>query len=126
MLRRPPRSTRTATLVPYTTLFRSVSDRVAGSLQRGAGRIGGGIGTVRDGAARVVDRGFGGAERVVGRGVDVADALVRGRFGVGGDRVGGLGGLVLRVLAARGEAGGGKHGDGRDDRFLHATTSLLN
>src|SRR3546814_1129420 len=25
MLRRPPRSTRTATLVPYTTLFRSVS-----------------------------------------------------------------------------------------------------
>src|SRR3546814_8941045 len=82
--------------------------------------------SVRDGAARVVDRGFGGAERVVGRGVDVADALVRGRFGVGGDRVGGLGGLVLRVLAARGEAGGGKHGDGRDDRFLHAKTSLLN
>src|SRR3546814_16973526 len=101
MLRRPPRSTRTATLVPYTTLFRSVSDRVAGSLQRGAGRIGGGIGTVRDGAARVVDRGFGGAERVVGRGVDVADAVVRGRFGVGGDRVGGLGGLVLSVLAAQ-------------------------
>src|SRR3546814_3629234 len=96
MLRRPPRSTRTATLVPYTTLFRSVSDRVAGILQRGAGRIGGGIGTVRDGAARVVDRGFGGAERVVGRGVDVADALVRGRFGVGGDRGTGMSPSFIR------------------------------
>src|SRR3546814_20510275 len=27
MIRRPPRSTRTDTLFPYTTLFRSVSDR---------------------------------------------------------------------------------------------------
>src|SRR3546814_16893185 len=126
MLRRPPRSTRTATLVPYTTLFRSVSDRVAGSLQRGAGRIGGGIGTVRDGAARVVDRGFGGAERVVGRDVDVADDLVRGRFCVGGDRVGGLRGLVLRVLAARGGAGGGKPGDGREHSFCPAQPPLCN
>src|SRR3546814_8897413 len=29
MLRRPPRSTRTDTLVPYTTLFRSLGDRGA-------------------------------------------------------------------------------------------------
>src|SRR3546814_17975466 len=37
MIRRPPRSTRTDTLFPYTTLFRSVlaSGRVLVSLQRG-------------------------------------------------------------------------------------------
>src|SRR3546814_15752758 len=40
MIRRPPRSTRTDTLFPYTTLFRSAEDRVAGGafgarLQRG-------------------------------------------------------------------------------------------
>src|SRR3546814_10388310 len=31
MIRRPPRSTRTDTLFPYTTLFRSVSRREAGA-----------------------------------------------------------------------------------------------
>src|SRR3546814_1912372 len=30
MIRRPPRSTRTDTLVPYTTLFRSLFERLAG------------------------------------------------------------------------------------------------
>src|SRR3546814_3780610 len=40
MIRRPPRSTRTDTLFPYTTLFRSAEDRVArgafgARLQRG-------------------------------------------------------------------------------------------
>src|SRR3546814_14544249 len=34
MIRRPPRSTRTGTLFPYTTLFRS-TDAVAGSLELG-------------------------------------------------------------------------------------------
>src|SRR3546814_5445474 len=29
MIRRPPRSTRTDTLLPYTTLFRSIADRQA-------------------------------------------------------------------------------------------------
>src|SRR3546814_10287354 len=37
MIRRPPRSTRTDTLFPYTTLFRS--DRPRGCLRRGAGRL---------------------------------------------------------------------------------------
>src|SRR3546814_5260685 len=32
MIRRPPRSTRTDTLFPYTTLFRSTSGRVDGDL----------------------------------------------------------------------------------------------
>src|SRR3546814_5606037 len=36
MIRRPPRSTRTDTLFPYTTLFRS--DRDATKLMRGRGR----------------------------------------------------------------------------------------
>src|SRR3546814_1250607 len=34
MIRRPPRSTRTYTLFPYTTLFRSVMDRVIPKLLR--------------------------------------------------------------------------------------------
>src|SRR3546814_4131671 len=40
MIRRPPRSTRTDTLFPYTTLFRSPSDRGrrAQLLQKGAGQ----------------------------------------------------------------------------------------
>src|SRR3546814_17956654 len=37
MIRRPPRSTRTATLFPYTTLFRSAS-RHAGPARRPRGR----------------------------------------------------------------------------------------
>src|SRR3546814_12256594 len=34
MIRRPPRSTRTDTLFPYTTLFRSVFSQVVGAPQR--------------------------------------------------------------------------------------------
>src|SRR3546814_8759714 len=33
MIRRPPRSTRTDTLFPYTTLFRSVHDRIVQQFQ---------------------------------------------------------------------------------------------
>src|SRR3546814_10162679 len=32
MIRRPPRSTRTDTLFPYTTLFRSLFDRISGRI----------------------------------------------------------------------------------------------
>src|SRR3546814_17669547 len=35
MIRRPPRSTRTDTLFPYTTLFRSILDDDAGAFQVG-------------------------------------------------------------------------------------------
>src|SRR3546814_15537194 len=38
MIRRPPRSTRTDTLFPYTTLFRSLAAR--GGLRRGALQVG--------------------------------------------------------------------------------------
>src|SRR3546814_1783664 len=41
MIRRPPRSTRTDTLFPYTTLFRSLRDRLQGAVpdlaEKGAG-----------------------------------------------------------------------------------------
>src|SRR3546814_2436759 len=39
MIRRPPRSTRTDTLFPYTTLFRSMSQRVAITQQQRAATI---------------------------------------------------------------------------------------
>src|SRR3546814_13006530 len=48
MIRRPPRSTRTDTLFPYTTLFRSEADHLAQVALQGVARIG------REG--RVVDR----------------------------------------------------------------------
>src|SRR3546814_11146909 len=37
MIRRPPRSTRTDTLFPYTTLFRSLADLVPGRRKEGVG-----------------------------------------------------------------------------------------
>src|SRR3546814_14922948 len=40
MLRRPPRSTRTDTLFPYTTLFRSRAGRLAAQFRIGEERIG--------------------------------------------------------------------------------------
>src|SRR3546814_8469029 len=42
MIRRPPRSTRTDTLFPYTTLFRSLDPAGAGGPDRPAGGQGGG------------------------------------------------------------------------------------
>src|SRR3546814_1001845 len=42
MIRRPPRSTRTDTLFPYTTLFRSNPPRAARDRDRRAGRVGAG------------------------------------------------------------------------------------
>src|SRR3546814_13660271 len=40
MIRRPPRSTRTDTLFPYTTLFRSVIERQLDNINVGAKNIG--------------------------------------------------------------------------------------
>src|SRR3546814_3071139 len=39
MIRRPPRSTRTDTLFPYTTLFRSIADRRVGRIEGQAGEV---------------------------------------------------------------------------------------
>src|SRR3546814_4746871 len=63
MIRRPPRSTLTDTLFPYTTLFRSIADsreiarqervvRVRGRIA-GIGRIGGGGGIAQHGQGSV-------------------------------------------------------------------------
>src|SRR3546814_12991699 len=38
MIRRPPRYTRTGTLFPYTTLFRSLEEKAVGELARAAGK----------------------------------------------------------------------------------------
>src|SRR3546814_13052178 len=38
MIRRPPKSTRTDTLLPYTTLFRSAGNRFAGARSQRSGR----------------------------------------------------------------------------------------
>src|SRR3546814_9784254 len=47
MIRRPPRSTRTDTLCPYTTFFRSAQDGDTGVRQAGIARPGGGEPTAR-------------------------------------------------------------------------------
>src|SRR3546814_6866336 len=54
MKRRPPRSTRTDTLFPYTTLFRSVASGLA-EPTRDEGRRGGDV-LVLDGASDKVDK----------------------------------------------------------------------
>src|SRR3546814_16314707 len=47
MIRRPPRSTRTDTLFPYTTLFRSVRDRLQQPDPALAAGDGAGVGVLR-------------------------------------------------------------------------------
>src|SRR3546814_3028058 len=73
MIRRPPRSTRTDTLFPYTTLFRSPG---AGGAGRGI-RVRRGIGAVTGRAGGRAPRA--GDDRGCGRSVRVAD--VRGAVG---------------------------------------------
>src|SRR3546814_7567097 len=54
MIRRPPRSTRTDTLFPYTTLFRSARRSAADDdeRRRGAGAAAAGDGVPRDGSGQ--------------------------------------------------------------------------
>src|SRR3546814_11317328 len=56
MRRRPPRSTRTDTLFPYSTLFRSALDRIAAD-EPGDLRLGAGGGVVERAAALAVVEG---------------------------------------------------------------------
>src|SRR3546814_2070999 len=113
MIRRPPRSTRTDTLVPYTTRFRAGADlRGLRWHQGGGGRRGGGGLRRRLGGARRRD---GGGSRVRGRGRGVVHR--RG----GGARLRGRGGrLELRADLAPGE------GRGQVERTrVHALRGLL-
>src|SRR3546814_12506017 len=87
MIRRPPRATRTDTLFPYTTLFRSASVRGAQAAER-CGRTGGceqslvGADDECDDGGRFLDRSF--ADRCQWRG-DVR------RYDAAGDRAPRLG-----------------------------------
>src|SRR3546814_4222258 len=77
MIRRPPRSTRTDTLFPYTTLFRSVrhrrvvlEDEVLADVRGGAGGIAVAVGDRRGQGDQVVGRQ---ARRLVGSAVGRMD-----------------------------------------------------
>src|SRR3546814_19526345 len=76
MIRRPPRSTRTDTLFPYTTLFRSLAFRI--------------LGVVFDQRVDV------GKTHVVGAGGDALQRTGRALAGVDGDVE--AGGLVIALL----------------------------
>src|SRR3546814_4883265 len=101
MIRRPPRSTRTDTLFPYTTLFRSAGFGQLFARQRRVGRaeIDGACLDLGDAAARadrlVVDLVAGGGV-VVGRplGDQRKDERCAGAGNVGGDLVAGVGRCV--------------------------------
>src|SRR3546814_18287208 len=76
MIRRPPEPTRTSTLVPYTTLFRSDVDHrapavVAVARQLGQGELDG----AADGGAAAGEK----ARRVVDRRREIGDAVLVGQ-----------------------------------------------
>src|SRR3546814_7623579 len=73
MIRRPPRSTRTDTLFPYTTLFRSYETRAA----RRRGRMGITAAPIGDAAA---DAGQAGTGRFITPGFKLGFALVTSLF----------------------------------------------
>src|SRR3546814_2634003 len=58
MIRRPPRSTRTDTLFPYTTLFRSIPDprAVAAHLHQAVDRQGAAVGLHHEGVATDIEQ----------------------------------------------------------------------
>src|SRR3546814_5017938 len=74
MIRRPPRSTRTDTLFPYTTLFRSLGARLLSPARRGGADHLGGDGHLAVRAWLAV--GAGPMDRCAGRGLEAGD---RGR-----------------------------------------------
>src|SRR3546814_9188812 len=63
MIRLPPRSTRTDTLFPYTTLFRSVRDEVGAGIHVDDPRLRGIDGAVPAAAERLVERDVVGGDR---------------------------------------------------------------
>src|SRR3546814_16249959 len=63
MIRLPPRSTRTDTLFPYTTLFRSVRDEVGAGIHVDDPRLRGIDGAVPAAAERLVQRDVVGGDR---------------------------------------------------------------
>src|SRR3546814_13893667 len=82
MIRRPPRSTRTDTLFPYTTLFRSIDAAITARLASGwtLGRLDRTMKAIlRAGAYALIARGDVPVGAVVSEYVDVAKAFFDGR-----------------------------------------------
>src|SRR3546814_8246325 len=116
MIRRPPRSTRTDTLFPYTTLFRSRSSKPQRKGSRRneisrnddcrarARRTGGGANRSRDRLVRLFARGAVGAgsgrRRIYGDGQQPVQPDRR----IGDDRLDGRSGAARRVRARTGGA----------------------
>src|SRR3546814_5757207 len=65
MIRRPPRSTRTDTLFPYTTLFRSAQAGLQHRADAGIGDLDGDLAETPAGTAQQQDDDGGAVERVV-------------------------------------------------------------
>src|SRR3546814_10001793 len=108
MIRRPPRSTRTATLFPYTTLFRSPGEQRALGVEVVVGRpVAGGV---PDGIDRAVETSE--AHRRVLRQGEEREAAAH-RLAVGGDR-----------LEARAHAGGDLLAD-RSEEHTSELQSLM-
>src|SRR3546814_3088936 len=105
MIRLPPRSTRTDTLLPYTTLFRSLADvDVAGPVRGGEGET---VPFVEQGLAQVVEHVLGAdpgravGARVTGQ-ADLFDVLEEGVKQFVGTAVAAvLAGVVVQRLARR-------------------------
>src|SRR3546814_1041142 len=112
MIRRPPRSTRTDTLFPYTTLFRSISPCLKPRLSPDSlEELGEVLGQVEVGCSGLVVDTVGAAERVRARG---SGLLLRG--GLLGRRLGRvardallLALLLLLLLALAGAAAHARH-----------------
>src|SRR3546814_7535842 len=116
MIRRPPRSTRTDTLVPYTTLFRSAQVTIDGEtlIARGKDRA---VEQARETAGEAVPI-FG---EQIGR--ELIDRDDDEQFRRGCHRRGGGGCRWRAILRDAGRSSGAKHERGhRDERFLHGST----
>src|SRR3546814_7565996 len=82
MIRRPPRSTRTDTLFPYTTLFRSVAVNERRRVRRGAGEVRGLIAGGGDAGGDDLDALGLGAEH---RGVEAQAGVAEAEVGLGAE-----------------------------------------
>src|SRR3546814_19439398 len=99
MIRRPPRSTRTDTLFPYTTLFRSQPHVIAAALLRRLQE--GVVGEVQSTRLQV-----GLAGRRLGRHQGAADDVEDEALGIGELLPGSVDAVVVRI--ARGDEAGGR------------------
>src|SRR3546814_16490461 len=111
MIRRPPRSTRTDTLFPYTTLFRSFEDRIAA----GEVIVGERKQLLADEAAVLQSKGAHAAD-LVGRRAGLDAALHEQRVPAG---------QAVKVADALPHPPGGRGNDGRGVEFRPASVILL-